>query len=124
MTLDLRAVVRAVGGECLAQRIPEHAPVDGIARLSEYVVVGSADFATLLTGPVQELRSRLEAGGEAAEVTTRAVFISDFDNPDLRALLAEHRMTAILGAGDRPEGDGRGVASGSGTESALHARPA
>ncbi|MFC6235376.1 PucR family transcriptional regulator, partial [Leucobacter soli] len=69
MTLDLAAVVRAVGGECLAHRMPPHTPVDGIAPLSEFVVVGSPEFATLITGPVAELRARLESGGGAAEVT-------------------------------------------------------
>jgi len=126
MTLDLRAIVRAVGGECLAQRVPEHTPVDGLARLGEYVVVGSTDFATLLTGPVDELRARLNAGGGAAEVTTRAVFVSGADDPDLRALLAEHRMTAILGAGASASGSasGDGAVRGEGGEAALHARVA
>lgn len=117
MALDLRAVVRVVGGECLALRMPERTPVDGLARLSEYVVAGSTDFATLLTGPVEELRSRLEAGGGDAEVTTRAVFVSRADGPELRALLAEHRMTAILGAGRGAGGSSDGFPDG-----ALHAR--
>jgi len=126
MTLDLRAVVRAVGGECLALRMPEHTPVDGLARLSEYVVVGSTDFATLLTGPVDELRARLEAGGGDAEVTTRAVFVSRADDAELRALLAEHRMTAILGAGAQKAPSSGGSAGagedGDGATTALHAR--
>ncbi|CAG7607271.1 hypothetical protein LEUCIP111803_01006 [Leucobacter soli] len=97
MTLDLAAVVRAVGGECLAHRMPPHTPVDGIAPLSEFVVVGSPEFATLITGPVAELRARLESGGGAAEVTARGVFVSERDDPALRELLAAQRMTAILG---------------------------
>lgn len=110
MSLDLRAIVRAVGGVCLAHRISDRTPVDGIAPLDEYVVVGSSDFATLLTGPVDGLRARLTAGGEAAEVAARAVFITGADGPELRELLAEHRMTAILGAGRpglRGPADGR-----------------
>lgn len=114
MTLDLRAIVRAVGGECLAQRVPEHTPIDGLARLSEIVVVGSTDFVTLVTGSADELSARLRLGGEAAEVTARAVFVSESDEPGLRHLLAEHRMTAILGAGSRL-GAGSGAASGAGT---------
>lgn len=122
MTLDLRAVVRAVGGRCLAQRVPEHTPVDGLARLDEYVVVGSTDFATLLTGPVDELRARLSAGGGAAEAATLAVFVSGADDPELRALLAEHRMTAILGAGAPAPGSAAAAPGGGGGETALHAR--
>jgi len=126
MALDLRAVVRAVGGNCIPHRVPERTPVDALARLREYVVVGSADFATLLTGPVDDLRARLGAGGEAAEVTARAVFISGADGAELRALLAEHRMTAILGAG-RPVGseatDGlTTVRTSVDAQLALHAR--
>lgn len=126
MPLDLRAIVRAVGGVCLAHRIPERTPVDGIAPLYEYVVVGNPDFATLLTGPVDGLRARLTAGGEAAEVAARAVFITGADGPELRELLTEHRMTAILGAG-RPAGrdptDGlTTVRTSVDAQSALHAR--
>lgn len=123
MTLDLRAVVRAVGGECLAHGVSDRAPVDGISRLSDYVVVGSRDFATLLTGPPEELRSRLETGGGAAEVTARAVFISTADSEELRALLDEHGMTAILGAGIRPVDHAAASAESSrGADGALHAR--
>lgn len=102
MTIDLRSVVRAVGGTCVAHRIPEHTPVDGLAPLHEYVVVGSSDFATLVTGPVDRLERRLAGGGESAEVAARAVFVTGADGPELRALLASHRMTAILGAGRPP----------------------
>lgn len=101
MSIDLRAVVRAVGGECVAQRMSEHTSVDGLARLSEYVVAGSTQFATLVTGPFEELRARLEAGGGSAEVTARAVYVSEVDGPGLRELLAQHEMTAILGTRSR-----------------------
>lgn len=128
MPLDLRAIVRTVGGVHLTYRISEHTPVDGVAPLHEYVVDGSTDFATLLTGPVDGLRERLAAGGEAAEVTARAVFITGADGPELRELLAEHQMTAILGAGRPP---GRETTDGLTTvrtsvdaQLALHARVA
>lgn len=99
MTLDLRAVVRAMGGVCVPQRMPEHTPIDGIAHLSEYVVIASSDFVTLVTGPIEDLRARLTAGGDLAEVTARAVYVTTRDDAELRELLAAHRMTGILGAG-------------------------
>ena len=115
MTLDLRAIVRAVGGECVPQRVPAHASLDGLARLSEYVVVGSTDYATLLTGSPEELRDRLASGEETVELMSRAVYVSGHDDPALRALLARRRMTAVLGAGDPAE-------PSAGGEVALHAR--
>ena len=59
-------------------------------------------------------------------MTARAVFITGADGPELRELLAEHRMTAILGAG-RPPGreptDGlTTVRTSVDSQAALHAR--
>lgn len=114
--MDLHTVVRAVGGELVAHGVPGHTPVDGLALVSEYVVVGNPRYATLLTGPVDELRGRLESGGEAAEAVTRAVFVSPVDDVEVRAMLARHEMTAILGAGpggapedERTASDGGGL---------------
>ncbi|MBK0422030.1 helix-turn-helix domain-containing protein [Leucobacter sp. CSA2] len=132
MTLDLRAVVRALGGECVSHRVPGHAPIDGVAHLDEYVFDGSADFATLITGPVDQLRERLLAGGETAEITARAVFVTGADGPELRTLLAAHEMTGILGAGHvrraggpHPSGSAAGavaVRTSVDAQAALHAR--
>ncbi|MGO3147413.1 MAG: PucR family transcriptional regulator [Leucobacter sp.] len=97
MAIDLGAVVRHVGGACVPHRVPELTPVDGIARLREYVVAGSPAFATIVTGTAAELRERLEKGGEAAAVTSQAVYVGEQADLALRALLAKHRMTAILG---------------------------
>lgn len=97
--MDLRAVVRSVGGTYVAHGLPEHTPVDALAPLDEFVVVGSHDFGTLLTGPVDRLVARLGSGGAAAEVAAGGVYITGADGPGLRALLAEHGMSAILGAG-------------------------
>lgn len=98
MTLDLASVVRAVGGECVSQGVEERTPVDGLTRVSEYVVVGNPAFATLVTGPVSELRARFRAGGDGAAVLARAVFVTAEQGPALRRLLADRGMTAILGA--------------------------
>lgn len=97
VTLDLRAVVRAIGGEHLTHRTPPHTLIDGVARLSEYVVVGSPDFSTLVTGRIDELRARLEAGGGITAATEHAVLVSERDDEPLRELLAAHQMSAILG---------------------------
>lgn len=98
VTVDLGAVVRAVGGECVSHGFAERTPVDGLARIGEYVVVGNPAFATLVTGPVSELRARLRVPGEAAGVMAQAVFVGSEDGPAMRRLLAEHGMTAVLGA--------------------------
>ncbi len=96
MAVDLDAVVRHVGGSLVSHRFPGRTPVDGASKLSEYVVVGSPVFVTLVTGTVDELRDRLTLR-EAAAVMAQAVFVSEHDDPHLRELLAEHSMTAILG---------------------------
>lgn len=96
MALDLRAVVRAVGGVCVEQRLPERTPIDGVAELASFVVVGNPDYATLVTSPTAELRQRLARDGAGA--LPHAVFVSEDDGAGLRAELAEHGMTAILGA--------------------------
>lgn len=97
MALDLSAVVRAVGGRCLPQRLDERTPVDGVTALHAYVVVGNPNYATLITGPEQDLLDRLAAGGPAREALLGAVFVSPSSDPNLAAALAEHGMTAILG---------------------------
>lgn len=125
MPLNLSAVVRAVGGECLVQRVAERTPIDAIAGLDQYVVAGSKDFATLLTGPFDALRERLETGDDAAEVTARAVYISSVDDQRLRALLTAHGMTAVLGAGvgfNDLTAENPGPAATQLRECALHAR--
>ncbi|MBL3700501.1 PucR family transcriptional regulator [Leucobacter luti] len=98
MALDLAAVVRAVGGTCVQGRLDERTPVDGVTAIEAYVVVGNPDYATLVTGPEQEILRRLRGGGAAREALTGAVYVSDTDGAGLRAALAEHGMTAILGA--------------------------
>ncbi|WP_287900352.1 helix-turn-helix domain-containing protein [Arthrobacter sp.] len=97
MALDLQSIARTVRGTIHLGDVPAHTPVDGLTRLEDYVVVANAAFATLLTGDDDALRSRLERGGAAAESLRSAVFVSPFDTPALRALLAEHHVTAILG---------------------------
>lgn len=128
MSIDLRAVVRAVGGTCVPHRLPDYTPVDSLSTLQEYVVVGSAAFATLVTGPVDQLFDRLDSGSEAAQVTANAVFVSGADGRQLRALLEKHRMTAILGAGRtaaRASTDGSTTVRASvDAQAALHARVA
>ena len=97
MSFDLRTVARVLGGSYVDHGLPEHTSCEGLARVSEYVVVASSDFATLVTGPVAELEERFARGGESAAVTARAVFVSEEDTPGLRALLTEHGMSAVLG---------------------------
>ncbi|MEJ6555078.1 helix-turn-helix domain-containing protein [Microbacterium esteraromaticum] len=126
MSLDLRAIVRAVGGECLEHGVSARTPVDGVAALDGYVVASSSDFVTLLIGPPAQLRARLAAGGDVAEVTTRAVYISSADDDELRAMTAQHSMTAILGAtriGPAWSAVGADTAAGPAiVDAALHAR--
>lgn len=98
MSFDLRTVTRVVGGTFLNHGIADHTACEGLARVGEYVVVASADFATLVTGTVAELSERFAQGGETAAVTARAVFVSEEDTPELREQLARRGMTAVLGA--------------------------
>lgn len=98
VTLDLNAIARAVGGECVVRGVPARHPIDGVARIGEYVVVGNPDFCTLLTGAPSDLLARLERGGESAVVLTQAAFVSSADTPELRELVAAYGVTAILGS--------------------------
>lgn len=97
MALDLSAVVRAVGGTCVEQRLDERTPVDGVTDIHSYVVVGNPNYATLITGPEQELLARLRLGGPARDALIGAVFVTPSTDATLAAALAEHGMTAILG---------------------------
>ncbi len=98
MTLDLDAIARTIGGECIVHGVPTRHPIDGVSRVGDYVVVGNPDFCTLVTGSAGELRRRLETSDENAEVLTRAAFVSGADGPELRSLVESHGMTAILGS--------------------------
>ncbi|MBP6685081.1 MAG: helix-turn-helix domain-containing protein [Leucobacter sp.] len=98
MSFDLRTVTRVVGGSYVDNGIPDHTSCEGLARVGEYVVVASAEFATLVTGSVTELQARFARGTEAAKVTARAVFVTEEDSPRLRKTLAAHGMSAVLGA--------------------------
>jgi len=126
MALDLQTVARALRGTLVVGRIPAHTPIDGLARLNEYVVVANRSFATLLTGGEDDLRTRLDPDDPALETTTRGVFVTSGDSTDLRALLAASTMTAIVGARLPGEpGTAAAAPSGSvptaGTPTALHA---
>ncbi|UOQ60257.1 helix-turn-helix domain-containing protein [Leucobacter rhizosphaerae] len=102
MSHDLGSIVRAVGGECLPIGITDRSLVDVVTEIDAFVVVGNPDFVTLVTGPVETLQRRLAAAGDTEDPLIRAVFVSDEDSPALRALLARHGMSAILGA--EPDG--------------------
>ncbi|PII97972.1 PucR family transcriptional regulator, partial [Leucobacter sp. OLES1] len=97
MPLTLSAVARAVAGSCVPQRLSERTPVDGVARFDEVVVVGHPAYATLVTGDAAALLERLDAGGTEADALSRAVLVTDADDPALRERLAAHGTTAILG---------------------------
>ncbi len=97
MALDLAAVVRTVGGTCVAHKLDARTPVDGVTALHAYVVVGNPNYATLVTGPVAALCQSLEAGGPTREALIGAVYATSADTPELRETLARHGMTAILG---------------------------
>lgn len=97
MALDLAAVVRAVGGECVEARLDARTPVDGVTDISSYVVVGNPNYATLITGSEQELLARLGAGGPASEALTGAVYVTPLRDAELRSALSAAGMTAILG---------------------------
>lgn len=103
MALDLTAVARAIGGECLPGRLPDRTLVDGLATLDSYVVIGNPRYATLITGDSAELTRRLEAGGTDEAALTGAVFVSVEDGRSLRDTLQRHGMTAILGATVTPD---------------------
>lgn len=98
MSFDVRTVTRVVGGAYVDNGMSDYTPCEGLARVGEYVVVASAELATLVTGTVAELEARFAQGSEAAAVTARAVFVSHDDTPRLRQLLAAHGMSAVLGA--------------------------
>ncbi|GAA1327636.1 hypothetical protein GCM10020360_04640 [Nonlabens tegetincola] len=91
-------VARVVGGSYVDHGIADHTACEGLARVGDYVVVASAEFATLVTGSVADLDERFAQGSEAAAVTARAVFVTDEDTPRLRKTLAAHGMSAVLGA--------------------------
>lgn len=96
MPLTLSAIARAAGGTCVPQRLSERTPVDGVARFDEVVVVGHPAYATLVTGDPGALLDRLDAGGPEADALSRAVLVTDADDPALRERLAAHEATAIL----------------------------
>ncbi|QIK62723.1 PucR family transcriptional regulator [Leucobacter viscericola] len=98
MSLDLQAIVRAVGGECLQHRVTDRTRIDGVAHIEAFVVVGNPDYVTLVTGSTTELQRRLEYTNSVEDPLVNAVFVSHENSAALRALLAEHRMTGILGA--------------------------
>lgn len=98
MGFDLRTVARVVGGTYLDNGIPDHTACEGLSRVGEYVVVASAEFATLVTGSVAQLQAKFAQGSETAAVTARAVFVTEQDTPRLRKTLAAHGMSAVLGA--------------------------
>lgn len=93
----MQSVVRAVGGDCLPQRVSERTPVDGLADIASVVVVGNADYATLVTGSEAELLSRLADPDDDTAALLSTVFVSEADGPELRSALAGHGMTAVLG---------------------------
>lgn len=127
MALDLQAIARAVRGTLVVERAPANTPIDGLARLREYVVVANRNFATLLTGDEEELRARLAPDSEVSETTASGVFVSTGDSAELRALLAKSRMTAVLGARlpndseTTPADAPSETAQAAGAPSALHA---
>lgn len=97
MSLDLMAIVRAVGGECVPIRVSERSPIDVVTEIDAYVVVGNPDYVTLVTGSTDTLLTRLTRSEVTEDPLINAVFVSDEETPGLRGLLARHGMTAILG---------------------------
>ncbi|RGE21153.1 helix-turn-helix domain-containing protein [Leucobacter sp. wl10] len=97
MSLDLSAVARAVGGTCVPHSLPDRTPVDGVSALESFVVIGNPDYATLITAAPDGLIAALEAEDDGREDLSGAVYVSPADDPRLRAELARHDMTAILG---------------------------
>ena len=65
MTLTLASVVRAVGGTLIGGTHTERTPIDGLARIAEFFVVGNPAFATLVTGSVSELGAGLRRQSDA-----------------------------------------------------------
>lgn len=98
MAIDLSAVVRAVGGECVAQGLPDRTLVDGLASLDSYVVIGNPRYATLVTGDRAELERRLRTDADAGAALAGAAYVTTADDAALRALLRDAEITAILGA--------------------------
>lgn len=94
----MRTVARVVGGDYVDHGMPAYTACEGIARIGDYVVVASASFATLVTGPSTSLIDRLGRSSEIAAVTAHAVYVSSDDTPELREMLAAHGMSAVLGA--------------------------
>lgn len=97
MSLDLQAIVRAVGGACNPVRVSDRALVDAVTEIDALVVAGNPDYVTLVTGSSETLRTRLEGASPENDPLINAVFVSEDDTPELRTLLAQHGMTSILG---------------------------
>ncbi|QIM17081.1 PucR family transcriptional regulator [Leucobacter insecticola] len=100
MSITLQTVIRAIGGECLPHRVTDRAQIDGVADIDTYVVIGNSEYVTLVTGTVDALSSRLgrsHLSGSPTDPLADGVFVTDQDSPEVRNLLAAHRMTAIVG---------------------------
>lgn len=96
MSLTLEAIVRAVGGSAQPYGVSVRTPIDGVAGVSEYLVVGNSEYATLVTGTEAEIRAALATPGARRTALTGAAFVSHADSTRLRELLARHGVTAIL----------------------------
>lgn len=65
--------------------------------MNEYVVVGNAEFATLVTATEAEIWEALQHPGARRAALTGAAIVTDADSVALRETLSRHGVTAILG---------------------------
>ena len=96
VTLDLAAIARATGGALLPGPLDERTPVDGVARLEDYVVVGNPAYATLVTGSATSLAEEVSgAPAERLAALRGAVYVGP-DSAGARAALARSGITGVL----------------------------
>ncbi|WP_017791800.1 PucR family transcriptional regulator [Leucobacter salsicius] len=97
MALDVQAIARRLGGTVAAHGITERTRVDRVTPLDEFLVVGNPEYSTLVTGEADSLEIRLAQAGTSEDAILGAVFVTNKDTTELRALLSQHGMTAVLG---------------------------
>ena len=96
MPLGLAEITRRIDARCFPFGVPENIRVDGLARLSDFVVAGNSHFATLVTGEPADLVEQLESSESRASVLQGAVFATGDGDDALLTALERHRITVLV----------------------------